>query len=209
MVLRSSDFPVPKIITAPNFDLICRTFHISSAHQPDLKNRLDTLVMSLAEWMTDDRRNPDRLSDRERLENALACVEKAAAQIDKLGPSGRRAIREIAGSVAPILAAQWLNERFPDDAYAPQRGGLPPTSGVRASPASGRARHGQSPARRSRQALLAPTQPNEWTPSRARSSTSFLMAFRSVAPVATLHALHRLHAAVAIESRNDLRWGQC
>ena len=131
MVLRSADFPVPKQITDSDFDELCKTFKISSSYLSDTKGLLDELVRAFGEWMKDERRQPDRSSDRERLKNALSNLEKATTQIDHLGPSGRRAIRAISDSVAPMLAAQWLNETFPDDDYAPQRSRLPSTTGFR------------------------------------------------------------------------------
>jgi hypothetical protein len=131
MVLRSADFRAPKKITQSDFDELCKRFKIPSSHRSDTKRRLDELVRAFGEWMTNERLQPDRKSDRERLKNALSNLEKAATQIDHLGPSGRRAIQAISDSVAPMLAAQWLNEQFPDDDYAPQRSRLPLTTGLR------------------------------------------------------------------------------
>jgi hypothetical protein len=131
-VLRNADFPVPKL-TDSEFDELCKTLKISSSHLSDMKRRLDELVRTFGEWMTGDRRQPDRTSDRKRLEDALLYAENAAARIDQLGPSGGRAIRTISDSIAPMLAAQWLNEKFSDDDYTPQRSRLPSTDGPRPS----------------------------------------------------------------------------
>jgi hypothetical protein len=136
-ILRSADFPVPKQITDSDFHALCELYKISSTHRSDTKRRLDKLVRGFGEWMTGDRRQPDRTSDRKRLEDAILYAEKTAAQIDQLGPSGRRAIRAISDLVAPMLAAQWLNEKFPDDGYTPQRSRLPSTSGPRRTPLRG------------------------------------------------------------------------
>jgi hypothetical protein len=128
-VLRNTDFPVPKQITDSVFDELCRTHRISSAHLSDTKRRLDELVGTFGEWMTGDQRQPSRTSDRKRLKDALLYTKNAAARIERLGPSGRHAIRTISDLVAPMLAAQWLNEKFSDDDYTPQRSRLPSANG--------------------------------------------------------------------------------
>jgi hypothetical protein len=131
MVLRSANFRSPKKITDSDFDEICGTSKILSSHRLDMKKRLDALVEAFGESMRETRRQPARKPDRKRLERALSYVEKAAAQTDKLGPSGRLAMRTISDSVAPMLSAQWLNEKFSDDDFAPQRSQLPSTTGLR------------------------------------------------------------------------------
>jgi hypothetical protein len=131
--LRKADFPAPKKISASNFDEICGTFKIPTSHHTTTKKRLDELVAEFDAWMKGEKLQPDRASDRDRLETALANTEKAANQIGKLGPSGRRATRVMSASVAPMLAAQWLNERFPDDDLTPRRSKLPPAQGSRRS----------------------------------------------------------------------------
>jgi hypothetical protein len=131
MVLRSADFRVPIKITDLDFDEICGTFKIPSSHRSEVKERLDALVRDFGEKMTGETRQPARKSDRKRLENALSYVKKAAAQADKLGQSGRLAMRTISGSVAPMLSAKWLNEQFFDDDFVPQKSPLPSSSGTR------------------------------------------------------------------------------
>ena len=131
MVLRSADFPAPKEIGNSDFEEICEAYRIQRSLRSEMKGQLDQLVRDFRESMTDARKQPDRKFDRDRLKTALSNLEEAAAQIDRLGPSGRRAIRTISDSVAPMLAAQWLNEKFPDDDYAPQRSRLPSTTELR------------------------------------------------------------------------------
>jgi len=131
MKLSSSDFRLPKTITHSDFYEICRTSHIQSLHQVNTKKRLDELVKEFRKRMKANLQHPSRKSDRQRIKNAISFMEKAADRIDLLGPSGLRAIRTISDTVAPMLAAQWLNQKFPDDDYAPQRSALPVTSGLR------------------------------------------------------------------------------
>src|ERR1700674_1310633 len=100
------------MISYADFDEICGTLKIPSSRRSDTKRRLDTLVEAFGESMRETRRQPARKSDRKQLESALSYVEKAAAQTDKLGPSGHLAMRTISDSVAPMLSAQWLNEKF-------------------------------------------------------------------------------------------------
>jgi hypothetical protein len=123
--LRKADFPAPKKISALDFDELCETFKIPTFHRATTKTALDDLVIEFNAWMKGEKLQPDRASDRDRLKTALADTKKAAELISKLGPSGRRAFRVISASVAPMLAARWLNERFPDDDLAPQRTKLP------------------------------------------------------------------------------------
>jgi hypothetical protein len=120
-VLRPDDFPVPKKISDDHFDELCAAFHIqSSAHKQDTKRQLDALVDIFTEWMNNQKRLPDRKSDRKRLGEALSYVNKAAAIVDRLGPSGRIALEAISPFLAPMLAAKWIHESFPNN-ETPQR----------------------------------------------------------------------------------------
>jgi hypothetical protein len=71
---------------------------------------------------------PNISSDRDIVKTALKNVKKAADRTSRLGPSGRRALIAISPIVAPMLAARWICEKFPDDDYAPQRSSPSPHS---------------------------------------------------------------------------------
>jgi hypothetical protein len=124
-VVRVDELTPPKMIANEDFGELCETFHIPSSYRQDVKARLDQLVTEFAVWMTTERRQPDRRSDHDRLKEALEQIDGAAATIERLGPSGRLALKAIAPFVAPMLAAQWISESFPDDDYAPRRSPVP------------------------------------------------------------------------------------
>jgi hypothetical protein len=129
--LRDADFRVPKTIADSDFDEIFATSHIPPSHRSGTKKALDALVSEFGERMKAKKRQPSRKSDQNQLKKALLYVEKAAARIDKLGPSGQLAMRRISRTVAPMLSAQWLHETFFDDDLVPQKSPLTPDSGLR------------------------------------------------------------------------------
>ena len=124
-VVRVDDLAPPKMIADEDFDDLCETSRIPPSHRQDVKARLCELVTEFAGWIIRERQQPDRRSDRDRLKEALAQINRAAATIEQLGPSGRFALKAIAPFVAPMLAAQWISESFPDDNYAPRRSPVP------------------------------------------------------------------------------------
>jgi hypothetical protein len=75
--------------------------------------------------MSSERRQVSRSLDRERLKKALTQIKEIVFKVSKLGPSGRQALKVTSRSFAPMLSAQWLNDKFPDDDYAPQRVAVP------------------------------------------------------------------------------------
>jgi hypothetical protein len=107
------------------------TSQIRSSDRQAVKDRLDEIVKEFAAWMSNERRQTDRSSDRECLVEARSHITEAVARIKKLGPSGRRALKSASRSLAPMLAAQWINEKFPDDDFAPQRSAPPSGRGGR------------------------------------------------------------------------------
>lgn len=131
--LRNADFPAPRKINESDFKHLCKISEIQPSDHKITKKWLDELVTDFDVWMKGERLQLDRASDRDRLKTALSNTEKAAKRIRNLGPSGRRATRVISASVAPMLAARWLNEKFPDDDLTPQRSKLPSAQGSRTS----------------------------------------------------------------------------
>jgi hypothetical protein len=124
-VVRVDELTTPKMIANEDFSSLCATFRIPLSYQQDVKARLDQLVTEFAGWMTREKQQPDRRSDHDRLKVALKQIDGAVITIERLGPSGRLALKAIAPLVAPMLAAQWISESFPDDDYAPRRSPVP------------------------------------------------------------------------------------
>ena len=129
--LRNEDFPSPKRIEDEDWETICKTARIPSGDRERLRMRVNELVDALEKWMSRDRRLPDRKSDRDQVKEIFSHINAAAAQTDKLGPSGQLALKAISPFLASMLAAQWMNESFPDDDYTPQRSSVPESSGLR------------------------------------------------------------------------------
>lgn len=128
--LRNEDFPGPKRIEDEDWETICKTARIPRGDRERLRMRVNELVDALEKWMSRDRRLPDRKSDRDQVKEIFSHINAAAAQTDKLGPSGQLALKAISPFLASMLAAQWMNESFPDDDYTPQRSSVPESSGL-------------------------------------------------------------------------------
>jgi hypothetical protein len=129
--LRNENFPIPQKISDADFETLCETFYVASNHRQRLRMRLDGFLDALARSMSIDRALPDRKSDQEHLEEILAHIRAAAAQTNKLGPAGHLALRTISPFVSLMLAAQWMNESFPDNDYTPKRSVPKEFSGLR------------------------------------------------------------------------------
>ena len=121
--LRAEDFNIPKMISDEDFDLLCKNSHIDPSL--NTKRRLDDLVTAFIDLMSNERPR-SFASDRKRLSDARSYIKKATAVISKLGPLGGTALTSISPFIAPMLAAHWMNERFPGDDYAPQKSWVPP-----------------------------------------------------------------------------------
>lgn len=90
--LRHASFLNPKKIEDAAWETIYRMCHIPSEDQRGVKRRLDDLVDTFATWMTNERKQPDQTTERERIEEAHSHIHIALATIDKLGPAGRMAL---------------------------------------------------------------------------------------------------------------------
>jgi len=133
--LSNKDFPVPKKIEDDDWQMICKTAGILKGDQQRLKAQINNLVDALARWIRNDRKLPDRTSDREQVKEILSHIEAAAAQTAKLGPAGHLAFKAISPFVASMLAAQWMSECFPYD-DTPRRSCLEESIGLRPGPRS-------------------------------------------------------------------------
>ena len=130
--LRNKDFPNPKRVSDDYWLSICATGQIAITDRQRLRGRIDDLVDAVATWMRNERIRPDTKSDRERVKEALSRIQVAMATIKRLGPIGRAELKAISPFLAPMLAAQWMSARFPDDDWAPRKSTVPAdTSGLR------------------------------------------------------------------------------
>jgi hypothetical protein len=126
--LRQQDFPIPKKMEDDEWEAICEAFKVPSDRRQRLRMRLNDVTERLATWMSQDRKLPDRKFDGERVTKILSHINAAAAETDKLGPVARLAFKAISPFIAAMLAAQWMNERFPFNDYTPQRSPVPAES---------------------------------------------------------------------------------
>ena len=88
---RIGRFNEPKKITNEDFANICEIFCIPLSDQQNLRRWFDELVKEFADWVRDDRRQPDRGADRDQIKKALKHVRTVTDCLDRLGPSGRLA----------------------------------------------------------------------------------------------------------------------
>jgi hypothetical protein len=128
-VVRADEFKPPKKIAREDFDSLCDTFSIPQSHRQTVKDDFDKIVEIFADLMEKHGRQAHRSSDRECLNEALSQLAKVADRIQRLGPSGRWALKSASRLLAPMLAAKWMHERFWDDDYAPHASTLPDQSG--------------------------------------------------------------------------------
>jgi hypothetical protein len=124
-IVRVDELAPPKPIRTGDFDELCNTLKIPREQRHTLKDQLDELVKAFAGWMGKDRGQPDRRFDEDLLNNALSQIKTAKSAASKLGPSGRQALRITSRLFGPMISAQWLNDKFPDDDYAPRKVAVP------------------------------------------------------------------------------------
>lgn len=118
--LKTNDFERPKRILDDDFLELCETYQIPSARRLDLRRHLDDLVETFRDWIEKDKLQPNRSADLDRLKAAKHHVKMAAERIDRLGRSGRAALKAISPDLSPMLAARWILEKLPDNPYAPE-----------------------------------------------------------------------------------------
>jgi hypothetical protein len=120
-VVCADELALPKPIQVRDFDELCETLRIPREQRHTLKDELDELVKVFASWMGEERGHPDRSSDEDFLKDALSQIEAAKSAASRLGPSGGQALRITSRLFGYMITAQWLNDKFPDDDYAPRR----------------------------------------------------------------------------------------
>jgi len=125
LVKRAEPFPIPKRISDSNFDEICGSFKISPKKNRDfLRAAVDGATAGAAEFLTQQRSQPHRRDDRELVASAIAALKKVGRPLDRLGPEGKKALREFENFLSPLVSARWLHQQFPNDSLAPKIAGL-------------------------------------------------------------------------------------
>lgn len=118
--LRPRDFPTPKPISELAFEDLFLEFRIrDEAHQTAVKSRLSELVKEATKWT--DKPQPRLAVDRERLKKMRRNISRLTDELEQLGSFGRQALKSTAGYLGPMLSAEWISDRFPDDDWKPIR----------------------------------------------------------------------------------------
>lgn len=112
-VVRALLLPIPKEIPETAFRELCLTFRISKKWQPFLRKSLDTLVTEFAKMMREEKRQPDRRQDRERINSVRRRLKEIETDIQGLGSAGRYAHILITPHIARMLSWTWLAKVIP------------------------------------------------------------------------------------------------
>ena len=117
--------PIPKRISDSDFDEICGSFKISPKKNRDLLRAvIDGATAGAAELLTQQRSQPHRRDDRKLVADSVSALTKVRQRLDRLGPEGKEALREIEDLLSPLVSARWLHQQFPNDSLAPKIAGL-------------------------------------------------------------------------------------
>jgi hypothetical protein len=117
--------PIPGLISNSAFDEICETFKISPKKSRDaLRAVIDGATDGAAEFMKEQRSQPHRRDDRKLIADSVSALRKVQQCLDRLGPEGKGALREIDDFLSPLVSARWLHQQFPNDSLAPKIAGL-------------------------------------------------------------------------------------
>lgn len=110
-VQTSKSLPFPREISGDDFDELCRAFRIPISYRNTARAKFDDIARHFPDLMANQRQQPDRRTDREKLDRALSLIMKASAELGKnIGPSGRHAMEAISDFIAPMLSAGWIND---------------------------------------------------------------------------------------------------
>jgi len=122
----ASSLPIPRPACDAGLEELFLVHRIPSEYWPMAKAFLDELVAVFAGEIRRERSEPALRADRQTLHKAQRAVEQALALIGgPLGPAARRSLRAAGLRLGPMVSAEWLRERFPDDEYVPLQHALP------------------------------------------------------------------------------------
>ena len=122
----ATDLPPPEPIADADMDELCATFRIPPKARPGLKAFLNELISVFTDEIIRNHGEPDLRAGRDRLKTALAAVERAQEAMGRsFGPSVRQSMHAFGPRLGPMVAAQWLRDRFSEDERVPQRHAIP------------------------------------------------------------------------------------
>jgi hypothetical protein len=93
----------PRSVCDQDIDAICATFKIASSDRGALRQYLDTIADGFAEIIRGDLLRPDRGADRDRLQKAIAAIQRARTALG--GPMGEAA--ELGLKATGRVLARW------------------------------------------------------------------------------------------------------
>ena len=125
LVTRPKIQTTPRPISNSDFDEICESFKISSKkNRRFLRAVVDGTTTDVAEFVTQQKLQPHRRDDRKLVAGAVLALKEVRQRLDRLGPEGKKALREFDDFLIPLVSAGWLHQQFPNDSLAPKIAGL-------------------------------------------------------------------------------------
>jgi hypothetical protein len=120
---KARDLPIPRKLSDPDFEEICRLHQISAADRAQLLIEINAIIKDIAAWMRKQRHEPKGVQAK-RLIAAAKAVRKAR---DWLDVDTDRVVLSFADEIlAPMISPVWLRQQFPADERAPAPLGLAP-----------------------------------------------------------------------------------
>jgi hypothetical protein len=118
--LKPTDFPPPEAVSAETLKDIFFEFEIEDEQQQtSVTSLLNRLVQEVAEWIKTPKKR--RAGDHKLMQEMQRTIAHLLEDINQLGLFGTRALKSIDERIGPMLAAEWINCRFPDDDWAPRK----------------------------------------------------------------------------------------
>jgi hypothetical protein len=125
LATRPKILPIPRPVSNSDFDEICESFKISpKKNRRFLRAVVDGATAGVAEFVTQQKLQPHRRDDRKLVADSVLALRKVRQCLDRLGPEGKEALREIDDFLSPLVSARWLHQQFPNDSLAPKIAGL-------------------------------------------------------------------------------------
>jgi hypothetical protein len=122
---KARDLPIPRTLSDPYFEEICRPYQISAADRAQLLIEINVIIKHIAAWMRKQRHEPKGVQGK-RLMAAAKAVRKARVLLDV--HTDRLALSFAHEILAPMISPIWLRQQFPADERAPRALGLAPVA---------------------------------------------------------------------------------
>ena len=117
--LRPTDFPRRDPSLRSLEDIFWEFRITDNSQQASVKSLLNSLVKEFAEWIKISQ--PRLADDRKIMQKMRHTMSLVLENMDRLGFFGTQALKSVAEHLGPMLSAEWINYRFPDDDWAPSR----------------------------------------------------------------------------------------